>query len=215
MDDSDQQPSKTMRRIKNAGTIAQTARRALKLALLLKDVINVEKKEWPDTPCPGSTVTTTAAMFCINKIAEGADYTDRTGRSIKLSHLTLKGAFTKHTSSTQTIHRVIVFVDNAYDGATPSSADLLLGTPLYNADRNPDPNLRARYRVLCDKRWWLNASQSVQLFDWSQSVKHHILFDGAAATDLGHGSIWVCSVSSEATNGTFCELESRLHFVDN
>jgi hypothetical protein len=207
--------TKTMQRIKNAGTVAQTARRALKLALLLKEVINVEHKEWPDTPLPPTTVTTTTTFFNCNKIAEGADYTDRNGRSIKCSSFSLKGLIYFNVAATRSVFRLICFVDNGHDGATPAIGDLLLGTPLVNADRAPDPNDRSRYRVLMDKRFWLNVSQPIQFLDFKHAVKHHILFDGTAATDYAHGSIWIAAMSDEATNGPSVELESRLRFVDN
>jgi len=207
--------SKTMQRIKNAGTVAQTARRALKLALLLKEVVNAERKEWPDTPLPPTTVTTTTTFFNCNKIAEGADYTDRNGRSIKCVSFSLKGLFYFNVSATRSALRLICFIDLGHDGATPVIGDLLLGTPLVNADRSPDPNDRSRYRVLCDRRFWLNASQPIQFLDWSTKLSHHILFDGAAAADTAHGTIWIAAMSDEATNGPACELESRLHFYDN
>jgi hypothetical protein len=204
-----------MRNVKYAGTAMQTARRALKLYQTLKDVINVEVKEWPDTPLPPTTVTTTTTFFNCCKIAEGADYTDRNGRSIKCTDFSLKGAFYYNVSATRSILRLICFIDTGHDGATPAIGDLLLGTPLINADRSPDPNDRSRYRVILDRRYAFCVATPIHFLDFSKKVKHHILFDGAAAADTAHGTIWIAAMSDEATNGPSCELESRLRFIDN
>lgn len=207
---------RSIQRIRKIGTVAQTARRALKLGLLLRDVLNVERKVWSDGPLNTATVTTTTTFYNLNKIVQGLDFSDRTGRSIKALSLSMRGQFYFNVSATRSVLRLLVFIDTGHDGATPAIGDLLTGAPLCQSMLASDPNDRARYRVLYDKRWSFCAHQPIHFMEWKRTFKnHHILFDGTTAADYATGSIWIAAVSDEATNGPACELDSRITFVDN
>nr|DAD57258.1 MAG TPA: capsid protein [Circoviridae sp.] len=214
-EDDNEGESRVMKRVKQVGNVALTARRALDLAMTIKKIVNVEKKVWPDTPYAGAVITTTANFFNPCKIAEGLTFNGRSGRSIKAISFQIRGLAYFNVAATRSVLRVVCFIDNAYDGATPVITDLYLGTPVVNALRAIDPNDKSRYRVLMDKRLWLNATEPVQLFEFYKKMQHTIKYDGSAATDYAHGTLWMMAISDEATNGPALQLETALRFVDN
>lgn len=206
---------RNIKRVRQVGNIAQTARRALKLAQTVRDIVNTEKKTWIDTPLAAVTQTSTATIANLNAIAQGDDDSERLGKTIKCLSFQMKGTAYFNVSATRSVLRIIVFRDNGFDGATPVITNLLSGTPYINAMRAIDPNDIARYTVLYDDVFDFCASKPIVNFEHYKKYDQHIKFDGVAAADTANGGLWILAISDEATNGPSVTVRTKIRYVDN
>lgn len=185
-------------------------------------------------------VTTAGSFRLLNGTTLGTDFTNRIGRkiiitSIQLRHMIqLENALNTNLAATATggqSCRMIVFVDNQPNGATPSVADLLveaLPTSMLNL------NNRDRFRILIDKAWYfdpfiisLTATQAVAPMSrtgiyykkYKKCNIETIYNAGNAGTigDINSGAIY-CFWIGQYVNGVNLNVSAnqceRLRFVD-
>jgi hypothetical protein len=184
----------------------------------IRKLINIEEKIL-ETSLSSTTFNQTGAVTPISQIAQGLNFTDRVGDSIRLQRVQVKFRLFKNTGATQSLLRFIIFRDNDCQGATPAIGDVLQTTGSALAPLSMLDFLnRRRFAILRDCLITLNNTGEntyVESFD----VPHHghVLYLGTAAdaASQGKGSLFCAYVSDEATNTPSVAFQSRLTFTDD
>lgn len=197
------------------------ARYALKGINFLKSVVNVEKKRQDTQLVNVTTFVPTIAL--LTGTAQGNDYNQRSGRSIKgwSNSLKYKVAL-NNTTPTKCMVRMILFNDKNSNGVTPQIQELLdtsLSTDYmllhYNAD-----NAGSRFKILADKRFQLDPnSYNYHIGSLYHKIRWHCKYDGSTATqaDAVSGHIYLMLVSDVVTSPTAPTVSyiNRFTYVDN
>ncbi len=207
-----------MRFVKNVGTVANTAIKALTLAKKLKKLINVEFKEH-NVQATTSAFSTTPTITQISNIDQGDTRLTRDGDQIKVTSIYFRCIVGMNASAARTSIRIMIIKDKQTNSAIYAIGDLLEDTTANDALVSPiNLDNRSRFTILMDKQ--LNMSDnSVQLvkIQWFKKQQQKIIYDGSGngIADLTSGSYSLVLISSEATNTPTITLFTRLRFIDN
>ena len=123
----------------------------------IRKLINVEEKVL-QTDNTSATFNTTGTVYSLTTVAQGVDYDERVGNSIKLQRIQVNARIFMNTTSGNTVFRFILFRDLDGYGTAPTTADLLetgVGSataPLALLNWNK----RARFSILFDERGTLS-----------------------------------------------------------
>jgi len=151
-------------------------------------------------------------------IAQGDDYDERNGRSIRLKSLEWFGNLTMNASATNSQYRLIIFVDHANQGVAPAVTDLLV-SDAFASMRNGAPDNMKRYTILSDELYLLDSDShgATLVVKGFRKLETHMKFSGtgAAVASQGENSIWAYAVSNEATNTVAQNVNFRLRYIDN
>ena len=192
---------------------AAIAKRALAVANKAQRQARGEKKTF-DTTVSSSTINNTYTLTHMTNVAQGDDYNNREGRTIKLASIELNGWAQKHASATDTKLRVMVFIDNEPEGEDPTGNEVLASQSTY-ALRNPAPHHMRRFKILMDRVYFLNDGKShsakVQFY---KKLNHKVTYTSSAAGGSGEGALWCLMISNEGTNVPSLNLFSRIRFYD-
>lgn len=200
-------PSKWGRRL-------DTASKALSVAYAVKRLVNVEYKSLT-TALPVS-ITSSGANTVVNQLAEGDDWNQRNGRSIKATSLRLFGNVSINNSATKNIFRVMVVRDNHIQSGSLVGGIPYLTSASVDAIKNLDPTIMKRYTILMDKTYNLEAGgKSSYHIDKYFKLNYHIKFDGTTSADFGQGTTFVMSISDSIVNHPVQNLQAQLRFIDN
>jgi len=205
---------------KFAGDAYSLARRAVNGLNEIRKFINIEEK-YLDTGVT-HTPDQNGSVTSITQMAQGTTVNTRVGNSIRVQHLSLLGRATVNSSvTTFSVVRVILFRDMEGQGTAPTAADLLETVGSSAGPRQPYDWLnRKRFSILAD--WFipltaLSGGSSIREMSFSQELTKHVLYRGttAAAASDGEGTIYVCSISDEATNTPNVSLNCRITYTDD
>jgi hypothetical protein len=184
----------------------------------IRKLINIETKTC-DAIKTSTTVNTTGSIFCVSEIAQGLDYLNRVGDSIKIQHIECRVRLYQNTGATETLMRAVCIRDLDGYGTAPTTADILETVGTVSAPLSPLKWLnRDRFSVLYDELVAFNSTGN-QSEEIVLSMPHagHVKYLGttAAAASDGKGSIYWVFVSDEATNTPSYALYSRILFTDD
>lgn len=199
------------------GTAAMVlARKAIKGFWKLKKLINVEVKNF-DVAVTSLSVPSAGTIVQFTGIAEGDEYNQRTGRSIKASSFLLKCDLAINASATSSAFRQLIFIDTMTNGAAPAVTDVLSAAS-YLAEMNINGVQPHRFRILSDKTFTLsNQGTQSRTFSKYHKLRHHINWygTGGGTTNMGPGQVFVLWIGSEATNTPTLNYSARFRYVDN
>lgn len=196
------------------GRRLDTASKALSIAYSLKRLINVEHKV--STVSLPSSPATAGASTVVNSIAEGGDWNERNGRSIKAVSLRVFGNCSLNAAASKNLYRIMVIRDNHIQSGSLVSGLPYLTSVSVNAIKNLDPTILKRYTILMDKTYNLEAGgKSSYHIDKYFKLNHHIKFDGATASDYGQGTLFVMTITDAATNLPIQNMQAQLRYIDN
>lgn len=203
--------------VKKFAGYAGLAAKAWTLAKYLKGLINVERKFLDVETSAAAVSKTTGSTTWISSISEGTDYNQRTGISVKLTSLFIRGTINMNTTATQQSRyvRFIVFMDSDPVSATPAMSDVfeVAGDP--NSPLNHTNG--ARFKILHDKLYSISLSgPDNHIFKKYIKLSHHLRW-GNSTTDRRAGHIYVMAFSDTdtAAEEPLVGWYSRLRFVDN
>lgn len=200
--------------VNTAGKVASTAYTALKIAQGVSALVNAESK-YTDTNIL-STINDAGTINLLSGLNEGVDNTMRNGRSVKFTSAYITGSIAQNSSATETIARVMLFIDKATAGGTPQILDVLRYTD-YTSPLNVE-NAGNRFRILFDRSYAFSNSGS-KIIDIKEFVKLNLhttyLGTGPTISECGTNSIFLLLIGSEATNDPGVDLTCRLQFFDN
>jgi hypothetical protein len=185
----------------------------------IRNLINIEEKIIQSNF--NNSVNQSGVVWSLSSSAQGLDYTNRIGDSIKLQRIQIMAKFVMNTASTGTALRFILIRDLWQQGAgTPSVADLLgtsVGTPF--APLQPKIWLtRDRYAVIQDELIAL-AQSGDDCIAMNIDIPHegHVKYVGTTSgpTSNGPGSLYIILVSDENTNVPVASACCRITYTDD
>jgi len=184
----------------------------------IRKPINIEEKELV-TNAVSAPFDTNGALVPISRIAQGSNYTDRIGNSIKMQHIEVRGRIFKNASASFSVMRVLLIRDLDGYGSVPNIPDIMetVGTTLAPLTQLDFLN-RKRFSVLYDELLTLNSTgDSSAVFEIQLPHEGHILYLGstAAAASDGKGSLYMLFISDESTNTPTYAFSSRIVFTDD
>lgn len=214
-----------------AGDAAAYGYKAYEMAKQIVRLINVEEKIFDVDGTGGpTTITSTPTVINLSNIAQGTDWYQRVGDSIR--PLTFRFAYNSlgSTATVGNMLRILVVQDKENQGVDPTMGDVLagLGTPILAP---PHPLYKQRFRILFDDVVAFvnypdlatagNATGYVP--DRKRPVvvegklSGHILYDATAGADASNleGAIFLMAASLDASNGPSIRYTFRLTFTDN
>lgn len=178
---------------------------------------NVEEKIFDVVQSGVAVVQGTPNIQSVNLIAEGSDYNNRTGNSIRARNLYLSLSAVANATAGTNFLRLIVLQDLENQGATPSASSFLesTGNDIYLSHYKHI--LGNRFRVLADEHIVLISGQQAYFKRFVMPIGTDILYQGTsgATGDLYNGALFVALVTDNPTNGPTFAFDSRLTFVDN
>lgn len=193
----------------------QLAKKAWEAAKYIKTLINVERK-FLDTSI-SSVATDTGTITRITDIAQGADYNQRQGLSVKSNSLFLRGSMIcNNTIATLSQRgRVLVFEDMDNTGSVPAVTDVLESA---NVNSPVNHTNGKRFRVLYDRVFVVapDSSAACHQFKSYSKMNNHVRWSNTT-TGTREGQLYVLHISDTATAGNqpTLDLKVRYRFVDN
>lgn len=198
------------------GGPAAKAKAAYRMAKNVKDLINVEYKNFDNSDT--TAASTTPLVFRVTGMAQGDDYNQRNGRSIKVTGFQFTNRLTASASATVPSNvRTIVVQDNQPSATAPTFAEIYssAGSDDLTALRNRATD-RGRFKVLYDRTvsFSPNGHESMIISKYFK-INTHIRYDGAAANNDAKGKIFFIQLSNQSVNTVTSTKEFRLTYIDN
>lgn len=182
----------------------------------LRRVINVEKKKF-DAVYSVTNIPITGTVNPLHAVAQGDTDQTRDGNSIKPLSLLLRYQSYNNATAGTTAIRVLIFRDLQQVGDTnPSTTDILDDSVAALPDAPLNNNTVGRFKILRDFKIILDTAKSNRK-DGKVYIPlyGHIRYNGAAATDIQKGGLYILMVSDQATNYPTMGYNYRLTYVDN
>jgi hypothetical protein len=179
-------------------------------------VFNVEEKML-DIVLAATNITSSANISCLTLIAQGNDYNNRNGLSIRVRNICLTVSAVANTTAKVNFLRIIVLQDWENQGVAPTMADLLESTGADQYLSHYNHVLGNRFQVLLDEHVVLVDTSNAYFQRFTMPSGCDILFKTSAATTAAqyNGTIYCICLSDNATNGPLVAWDSRVTFVDN
>lgn len=197
-----------------AGKALSVATTALAVAKGVKGLMNVEYKVIE----AGATdsVLSTGAVTLLTPIAEGDDYSQRNGRSVKAKRINFRGML-KHDSGGDACQfvRIMIVNDLHQDGTIPAVTDILNSAD-YNSFREISD--ADRFRVLFDKTVTVTANNEGKVIRFNKDLNHKVEFINttAAQASMGGGTLYLLLIGSQITsNYPTLDWITRFRYIDN
>lgn len=202
---------------KKAPQAIDVAQKALKTAMAIRTLVNVESKYIDIAPFSFNVTNSGLnGIYTLNAIAQGTTSVTRIGDSIKNQSLSMKATIKQHASATNTTVRVWLVKHKEPRGATVGlAADFWENS---NVLTFLQTQKRDRYVVLMDRTYKLSANGASEVaIDFSKKLNGHTIYDGNAGTiaDIQKDAYHLIALSDEATNTPTLEACLRLRFTDD
>ncbi len=197
-----------------ASRALNVATQALSIAKSVASVINVE---WKHIDSGVNTITpgTAGTVVSLNHLAEGVSSNERTGISIKMKSLELRGNFTMDATATNTILRLIVILDNSPNSDLATIAEMF---EVGNVETLRNNVNFGRFKTLYDRSFAMSGT-GMENGTYKKYIKlnNHVKYSGSDATEDGieKGQLLFISFSNEATNKPSLKYNARVRYVDN
>jgi len=199
----------------SAANAYDLARKAAQDIWYIKGLVNSEMHHLDATHTLGANQSAIKPMLTI---AQGDDFINRTGRSILLKSINFSGELYVNSSVTTNSRVMIALVrDNQQIGATTPAI-----TDIFTSATDPHTFLNAntlgRFTIIWRKQYTLSpndAGDNVYTIRKYSAFHDHIRYAGAADTSIQKGGLYLCIITSEASNYPTVQISSRLSWHDN
>ncbi len=198
--------------------VVSDASKALKIALNVRRLINVEYK-FIDTITTSLGVSTTPSIIQLSNISQGDTTITRDGSQLKVLSIQWSYFVAQNANAVQSTLRCMLIKDKQTNQAIFAAGDVLSNITTQNALNSPyNRDNRKRFTILYDKVHSFS-DNGQKSFHYGQkfSQEQILRYDGNAGdiTDLTQTSYALLLVSTEATNTPGFTSFIRLNFVDN
>jgi len=194
-------------------SVGRWAYQAYKGVKYLKGLVNAELHKTDSTAASFPITTGGVVVQQLNQVAIGDSSSTRTGNSIFVRRFDMRGTVTINGAAVASVVRMILFVDNQQIDDTVPTVAQLLQTASVNSPLNA--NTVGRFTIWKDFKFTLSAVRNpIRPFRILHNCKHHIRFNGAAASDYQKGCVWIVMITDDANNPS-CVFENRTSFYDN
>lgn len=188
------------------------AKSAWKTAKYVKSLINVERK-FCDFPITTAQPTISLPyLTTLNYIAQGTNYNERDGISIKATSIQMRGKMYIDPVALMTNVRVILYMDNEPQG--PSGANIVLET---GGILDPiNHNYGSRFQILCDKTFSLstNGDETKQMSVF-RKLNCHLKYTGTSPNAYTACTLNCLILSDRVGNPPTFDGYVRIRFIDN
>lgn len=195
-----------------------TAYKALKVAKLTRDMLNVEYKV-KNNQVTGAAMSTTAVLNTIVATAQGTSDTTREGNQIKVTAINFKYYGQQSSSATVSAARVMIVLDKQCNGALPTINDILFDSTVDDAIVSPN-NLvnKYRFKTLYNKVHLMSSSGN-RMFKGQFNKKCNIPIRYSGSTSgvgtISSNNIIVIYFSDEGADRPAITYSCRVRYVDN
>lgn len=194
----------------SVGSIAKAAWSGVKY---LRTLVNSEMQKLDIGPTSAS-ISSTPTVIHITAIPQDDSVSGRTGNSILLSYVFIRGFLAVNASATSTLMRVLLVQDTQQIGdTTPGYTDVLNSS---STVANMNLSTVGRFQILMDKNFWLDTGNfktyKIQKYF---KINQHVRYNGTASTDIQKNGIYLMLCSSEPTNTPTFTYSVRIGWHDN
>lgn len=205
-------------KVKDYHSVAQTAlTTAYGLYKLKKELFNAEKlyKDRAVSLTPDASGGNTSNVLCLTNIAQGDQYYERQGNSIRLNSIHAKLTLFKNSSATATVVNIMLVRDNNAAEGEPVADDILTGTPIYDGLINKK-NI-GRFQILMRRSIVVSSgSEYVKQIQFNKKITTHVKFTNGNVTDrAGKGHIYFIALSNQNTLTPTLTGTIRAQYIDN
>lgn len=204
---------------KNRRPIAKLAVQGYTIAKSLQGLINSERhihqfEQVGQTINHNGVVTNACPLF------QGDGPGNRTGNSVFLRGLAIRGMITRNTSGIdyQTV-RMIIFQDkyNSSNTVPTNLSEVLQNTggvlaPFQGLDTFTN---QGRFTILKSKLFKLTSNQSCIILKEYIRLKTHVKFVGSNGGDVHKGHIYIGFISNVNVNDPSVDMSCRVYYMDN
>lgn len=211
--------------VKTAGNIAKVASTALTIAKGVAAIVNAEHKYIQTELNSFNVDNTNWIAGCLNLCAEGDDYNNRNGRSIKVKNLRLRFTVQGQSAFNAGVGRLVIVRDIGAQGVIQPGNEIFTNPTFANnrvySMRNIADGAFKRYQILKDIRFTLDQSNNrIDSIDITIPINKHSYYIGTSSlpTDIGSGAIhyyFTCTGTTTTNTAMIVNLLARLYFVDN
>lgn len=196
-------------------SVMQMASKALKGVNYIRGLVNSEK--FKHDLIGSSAISQAGVMTHITNISQGDGEGQRTGNSIFVRNVNIRGSLIKDTSATVTRVRLMLIIDKQQVGdTTPNPGDVLdsVGTSnsVYSFLNN---DTVGRFTILKSRLYSLTEDTPVINVNWNFNLRHHVRYNGAGATDIQRGGIYILQIGTESANFPSFDRAIRVSYHDN
>lgn len=202
------------RRRRRHNPFFQTAGRALKVALDVKKLLNVEFKV-RDTNEVTTTPDSSGEVISLNHLTQGDAESQRSGNSVLNKSIQLRWTCTPHASATNTYMRMILLKDIRPNGTVATISNILQEARI---NSYLDRQQFGRFHVLHDVLIAMNgSSHDNTIGKIYKKLQFHTKYQGSGTTenDINAGQLLLLLISNEATNVPSIKYSCRIRFIDN
>lgn len=196
-----------------ASSSYDVASKALKTALMVKKLINVEFKKHDDLN--EGTVSSTGSVHDFTEIAQGDAKNERVGNSLKTRNMTLRGQLRHNSAGDQVQNLRLILVRDTQtvaDGA-PGFSDVVDDTGNVFSYLNADTV--GRFDILHTLVLTVTDQNPSRTFKWNSGKQFHVRYNGSASTDIQRNGIYLLVYSDKATNTPTLQTAWRMSYIDN
>lgn len=196
-------------------TPRQLAVQAYRGVKYLKGLVNSEMLHNAITGSTSLNNGSTPTVINITSLAQGDTVSGRTGNSILFRGLMCRFQFIHNNSATNILYRVMLVQDNqtVADETTLATSDILDS----NSTLAPISVANAgRFKIL--KNWYFgtsSASNTQKVLQYYRKFYHHVRYNGAAATDIQKGAIFLVAFSDNSVNQPTFAYNIKTSYHDN
>lgn len=214
-----------------AGDVANYGLKAWQLAKHLATLINVEEKVWDVNGSGGTALTTTPIVVNLSNIAQGDDYSNRSGDSILAQSLEFHAVANSSTAQPGGRIRVLIVRDKLQRGTDPAMTDVLMNiaVPLIAPTVVPQ---EGRFDILYDELVNLSCMgvglatsgssttylpRLVDLPSMKRKWNQHIKYQASSGADASNwiGGLYLIAMGDHASDAITLYYYFRLRFTDN
>lgn len=179
----------------------------------IRKLINIETKIAEATG--SAAIDTSGTVSSLSLIAQGLDYQNRIGDSIKLQRIEFRLRWQVGTGVATYVRTLLVRDLDNY-GTKPTLGDVLQTVSILS----PKDYLNAdRFSILYDELGTLNQSDTNSVSTFEMAHEGHIKYLGTTAADAsnGKGSLYLMFLSNEAAgaNAPTVTLHTRIYYTDD
>lgn len=191
------------------------ARQALAATKYIKGLVNSEQFHSDQTLALGLNQS---AIFHLTSLTQGDGDNGRTGNSILLKNIYIRGTTAINSAVTSNTRVALFLVKDTQQisDTTPTISDIFVsGT---DPDTLLKTNTFGRYKILWRKQHVMtpvSGGRNVIEFSKYWKLYDHVRFNGSTSSDIQKNGYYFIMISSENVNFPSCLINSRIGYHDN
>lgn len=196
------------------GSASYLAKKALWGLQKIRGLVNSEMYKYTQSQS-GVSVTNSGGTIAMTTIAQGDGDGARTGNSILVKSLNIKGNLIYNTGASKLYQPVRLFIvmDTQQVGdSSPTIGNVLEQVATYG---HISASTAGRFKVLYNRVFTLTGSNAGIPFQINIPLQHHVRYNGTASSDIQKGGLYFMYCSNESTLAPTMDYESRTCYHDN